>query len=156
MDANWQRWVEVSIIKYFTDNAVAIGIPIFVEGFPRSTDTLKDWFELRMDGIYFSSGSQDEWKAEITVNVLVNSVLDQKDTYRHSKNIGAMTKAFAATIPIYKLGVGPDDDPSDLLACMKLVNDKHGLVVSKFGQVKPETELLRSTIEGNFRTYLNG
>lgn len=153
MDPNWSRWIKASIAQHFEDAISAFSTPLqmYLEGTPRDTDESKDFVEVRLNGPIWCGGSQDEWTCDpITVNVFIQSKEDQEDAYRLDKNIGLISTAFTTTIPILKLGDGPEDDGS-LITCLNLKSSgKDTLRVIQFGQVTPSTQLLRAAVEGDY------
>ena len=48
MDKNWSRWILASVNQHFIDEAQ--GVPVFLEGTIRDTRTIKDFYEVRVDG----------------------------------------------------------------------------------------------------------
>jgi hypothetical protein len=158
MNKNWPRWIFASVAKHFTDAAAAASLPMYVESAPTDEQKRKapDWSELRIDGPSFSGQGKDQWGAMIEVNVVVSSAKNEKNNYRILQNIGVVCEAFAVTIPILKLGDGPDDDQS-FITCLQLLSSNKEIVkVSNFGQITPSLQLLQSTVEGHYHANLEG
>jgi len=154
MNENWSRWIRASIFKHFDDKRK--GVHVFVEGSERTTSGKDQWAEIRFDGPFARENSKDCWELTIEINVLIESILNKDNLYVIEKPIGIMCAAFERNIIVYRYGDGPDDDQS-ILGCLQLlVNDPEGdgIMVSRFGQIEPDTNLEAATIEGHYRMRL--
>ncbi len=150
-DPNWQRWIYASLATYFKTVCDDNDIPIFIEGSPRTTDDLEDWVEIRILGPDWNSGTAIEWVADnIEVSALVMSKLNQTNNYRIHDNIGIIVDAFVAPIPVFKLGTGVGDDQSQITCLQSKTKGRDQIKVAPFGQVDPNTQLLRASVDGFF------
>jgi len=156
VNKNWPRWIYSSVAKHFSDKCIADGLPIYIETSPRDTNKLQDWVEFRLDGPFFTGHTKNEWGIIIEVNLVISSAKNERNNYRVFTNQGLICGYFAQEIPVFKLGVGVDDDQS-LLTCLQLITEgREKLVVSNFGQIDTAKQLLQSTVEGHYRANLIG
>lgn len=118
----------------------------------RRTSDLKDFFELRVDGPYYTELSKGFWRVYIEINVLIQSAQDKIDRFRIYKTAGVVAAAFERIISIFKYGDEVGDDDS-LVGCLKLLGDKEArerIQISHFGQVEPQTGISQSTVEAHY------
>ena len=144
------RWIISSVSQHFEGRRQ--GIFMFIEGQLRDTSDLKDFFELRVDGPYYTELSKGFWRVYIEINVLIQSAQDKEDRFRIYKTAGVVAAAFEQVISIFKYGDEVGDDNS-LVGCMKLLGDKEArerIQISHFGQVGPETGISQSTVEAHY------
>jgi len=154
LDQNLERWIIASVSKHFDDRRQ--GIAMFIEGQLRDTRTLKDFFELRIDGPYLTELSKGYWDVYIEINALVQASQDQADYHRIYKTAGIVRAAFTNTIGIFKFGDGAGDDQSQI-GCLTLLGDKEKrerIQVSHFGQVEPDTGIFQSTVEAHYEAQI--
>lgn len=150
LDKALPRWIVASVSQHFEDRRQ--GIPMFIEGQIRDTKGLKDFFELRIDGPYYTELSKGFWRVYIEINVLIQSAQDKTDRYRIYKTAGVVAAAFEQIISIFKYGDEVGDDDS-LVGCMKLLGDREArerIQISHFGQVESETGIFQSTVEAHY------
>ena len=148
------KWIFASVGKHFEDRKQNLFLNI--EGQHRTTNTQKDWAELRIDGPYLTEISRNLWHFDIEVNTLVLSTIDDRDAYRYLKNVGIMLKAFTRTIDVFRYGTDIEDDGS-YVGCLVLKQEyRDKLVVSHFGLTAPDTKIRQSQIEGHYRMEYNG
>ncbi len=151
---NWPRWIFASVSKHFYDNRD--GIAIYVEGQHRDTKDNKDFFEIRVDGPYFTEYSKGYWRCYTEVNILVQSAMDNVNFHRIHTNVGIVAAAFTNAIPVYKYGSGDDDDDT-LLGCMQLVSDYRGkerIQINHFGIIDKNVNLMQASVEGHYEIFL--
>lgn len=149
------RWIIASVSQHFEDKRE--GIPMYIEGQIRQTSDLKDFFELRVDGPYYTELSKGFWRVYTEINVLIQSAQDKEDRFRIYKTAGVIAAAFEQVISIFKYGDEVGDDDS-LVACLKLLGDKGArerIQISHFGQVAPATGISQSTVEAHYATELH-
>lgn len=154
-DDNWDRWIFASICNHF--DLRRGDYTMYVEGTHRQTSDLKDFFELRVDGPWFTEISKNYWKVYIEVNVLCQSVKDNKDFHRMRKITGHVSKIFERCINIYKYGNSVQDD-SSLLGTMVRVDDHRGkerIQINHFGQIEPRMELEQASVEAHYVMQLS-
>jgi len=154
INADWSRWIFASVSYHFDQRKGSLDM--FIEGQHRDTRTLKDFFELRVDGPYYTELSKNYWQLYIEVNALVQSTKDDHSYHRIWDNCGTVSAMFT-DIPVYKYGNGILDDQS-YLGCLNLLQDTRGrerLQTSHFGQIEPKTPILQATIEGHYEMHLS-
>ena len=157
INPNWDRWIFASVSNHFNTLAIAVPLPLFIEGQHRDTREIKDFFELRLDGPRMTEVSANNWQIRIEINCLVQSAMDETNYHRIRQNTGVVAAMFTG-IGIFKYGDGLDDDQSQI-GCMILLQDKRGrdfLEISHFGQIEPATKLLQSTVEGHYEMCQEG
>jgi len=153
---NWPRWIFATISRHFTDAAQLAGLPLFIEGQHRATRDFKDFFELRLDGPLMREISKDCWLLQIEVNILVQSIMDEKNYHRLHQNVGTLTAAFEKSINVWRYGNNPQDDKS-FVGCLQLLQDSEHrdyLEVNHFGQIDIKTKLIQATVEGHYKMLL--
>lgn len=146
---NWPRWVKASIAKHFDTNKG--DTHLHVEGFERATEGKLDWMELRIDGPYLKEHSKGEWVLNVEINVLLCVMVNAENAYRMEILTGRVTEIFEQNIFVYKYG-----DDSSLLGWLSLQpREREKVVISNFGQIRPDTKQLQSSVEAHFRMQLD-
>lgn len=147
-NTNWPRWIAASVQKHFDANKGSL--TMYIEGMPRNTDSLTDFFELRLDGPYFTEVSKGAWNIYIEVNVLIQSSL-QLDLHKIHKDVGIVSLAFI------DFEVKEYSDGEAILGCMQLLQnmkERERLQVSHFGEIRTGTRLAQATVEGHYAMLL--
>lgn len=149
---HWPRWFFASITKHFKD-ILGPDIDVYIEGTDREPSLRRnlDYVEIRMDGPRVRQTSHNVYRIDVVINVLIHSVMDQKDSHRIYKSEGLVLAAFT-TIPIRKYG-DTVDDTGDLLVCIG-VRDNFDIKVSQFGQIDPTVRRMQSMVEAPYRTEI--
>ena len=145
MNKDWPRWIWASLTTYFTSKLN----PLFIEGFDRNTNAESDFYELRINGPVFHELTKDQWLITIDVNVLVTSTKDQNDAYKVHRLVGVAAEAFIKAIAVMRYG----DDPDEQIGCFALSDD--GIIITNFGQIDVDVNVLQSTIEATYSMELN-
>ena len=162
MDKNWPRWMKAGMLKYFVGVVQEQnGVTCYLEtaehidkngNFITKLDT---WAEARFNGPVTTPITETEFHHAAIVNFLISTKLDQSNFYNHDRTVGLVYEAFINSIPIFKLGDGPDDDQS-LLGCFQLEADnKFAIQVAHFGQLDVDVKLTQSIIEAHYCMWLN-
>ena len=147
------KWIFASVAKHFDDRKQTV--PLFVEGMLRQTNQVTNWAEFRLDGPYFTELSKNYHRVEIEVNVLIESAANTTDAYIYLKNVGIFAKAFTKVIHVFRLGDAPEDDGT-LVGCLYLKQEyREKLVISHFGESKPDQKQRQSQIEGHYEMFLD-
>lgn len=150
---NIPRWLFASIGKHFDDRKQ--NEHLFIEGQDRLTNEETDWLELRMDGPSQREVSKGCFQFDIEVNILLSSVMNEKDYHKIFKLVGVAAAAFTNKIDIFKFGDGVDDDDT-FLECARIRFENRELVqISHFGQIDPDKRLVQATVEGHYRMEVN-
>lgn len=150
---NWPRWIFASVSKHFNDRRG--GLAFYIEGQERNVPAPKDLLELRLDGPYLTEVNKDYWRLYIEVSILIQAIKDDADYHRIHSHSGLVAQAFT-TIPVYKFGVGVDDDQTQL-GCLELVQNlgkRERIQINNFGQIEQSTPLLQTSVEGHYEMYL--
>lgn len=148
LNANWPIWIASSVSEYINNNRGST--PLFVEGQERDTEDLKDFYELRVNGPDSVEVQKDVWNLYFEVNIIVQSIVDGLDLYRHRRLEGAIASKLT-NIPIY------DYDTDELIECAKILQDRKGrdlLEINNFGQIDPEKRIIQSCIEAHYMLRL--
>lgn len=148
-DPNWPRWIWASTSKHFADVFSAEGVPLFVEGDDRDTESFKDFAEFRLDGPRWVEVSRNYFRLDVPINVLLQSKMDDSNTHRIYRTIGTTLSAFIK-INVFRFG---DDDT--FVGCLKL-REGDPVRVNHFGQIDETVRILQATVEGHYRIHLHG
>lgn len=147
------RWILASVSKHFSAQCSAL--PLHIEGNARITNP-KDRLEFRLDGPYITEPSKNYFLIRVEINILVTTIVDEKDGHKYLRNTGIALTGFTDTISVYRYGNGVSDDNS-FLGCLQLLSqDREKVVVSNFGLVEPTNNIYQSTVEGHYQMELNG
>lgn len=155
IDPNWGEWIFRSCAKHFY--TALSGVHVHVEGAPRQTTGLTEWFEFRLDGPYYERYTKGHFKANVEINIAVMQ-LDSKQPYRIHKLCGMVEEAFQNIIPVYRYGTITDNIQSDgsHLGCLiQQPGVKDGVRKSFFGKVRPDSNLMQATVEGHYEILLD-
>ena len=153
MRAQLPRWCFASIADHFATLKTS-NFKMYVEGDHRDTNTVPEWFELRIDGPYFREVSRNYWYVDVEINTLVETTLNENDAYRYLKNIGKVMPAFTDVIKVFRFGNEATDDDS-FVGCLMLKQEfREKIVVSHFGLTSPDTKVRQSQIEAHYRMEL--
>lgn len=148
---NWQRWVIASIAKHF-ETKFGGEIHLYMENEDRQTEGQEHYCELRVDGPSCDQLSPTTYRLDLTIDALVVSIKSSRNGYTHEDKIGLVSSAFTTGIPVFRYGIGVDDDQTEL-GCLQLLPDvgKDKIVVTRFGQTVPYLRLQEATIEAEYR-----
>lgn len=152
MNSNWPRWTFASFAKHFDDNKQTVFL--YVDGTDRATALLKDFAEFRIDGPKIKQVSRRDWELEVTVNILVQSTMDDKDAYKLQRSIGIMAAAFTPSVIGYEYG-----DSGNEFACFQLMSGSGQILgfdvrINHFGIIDTEVRKQQATVEGRYRAEL--
>lgn len=149
MKEHWPRWFFASCSKHFKDRAGSF--PLYIEGTDRPVNEteLKDFAEFRMDGPRVRQLSRSVYRVDVVVNILLQSVMDQRDSHRIYKLEGTFLEAFTPNISIFKYGDG-DDDSQELLTCIG-TRTNFDIRVAQFGIIDVTNRRLQASIECPYR-----
>lgn len=153
MNSNWSRWTKASFAKHF--DALRQTLPLYVDGTDRNTADLVDFAEFRIDGPRIKQVSRKLYTLEVTVNVLVQSTMDDNDAFKIERSIGIMTAAFTPTVLGFRYGNGPDDDQTQY-ACFQILTGDGQILgfdvrINQFGIIDEAVRKQQATIEGRYR-----
>lgn len=140
-------WVALSVAKHF--QTVLTGYKVYLEGQDRDTSKEEEWFEVRIDGPSKTNiqASYEIWFFEINV-LFVTHNAGQKHVGYIDEKLGLLANGFSNHIPIYKFG--PTEDKT-WYNCLRIkIGFRERVVVSKFGNVNPSTNLFQGTVEGHY------
>lgn len=154
LNPNWQRWILSSCAKYFGDQAD--GTKFYVEGDTINFVDDQQWVEFRTDGLSTQELTNNYFRIDLCINLLLNDVIVKTDLYTLQRLVGKFQSMFGSSIPIYKYGSGVDDDGT-LLCCLEIHKPPKDKVQSHyFGKVGPSSQLQQATIEAHYFTHLTG
>jgi hypothetical protein len=148
IDPDWAKWIHASIATHFENAANTAGLAFLLEGDVNraGVNNQEDWVELRIDGPDYYSAGNNRYRANVEVNVLVNTIVaPDKNMYANITNCGVMAEAMT-TIPI--------SDTVNIIACLDPNKDR--IETNNFGQVQDRTDLVQATVEGHFDATLVG
>ena len=141
-NVNWARWVLASFAKHFDDHKGSVYL--YVEGSDRDTAKKKDFAEFRMDGPRLRQLGPNQWQLTVTVNILVQSTMNDHSIYHMRETIGQMLTGYTDSIIGFRYGDGLDDDSSQF-ACFRRANED--IRVNDFGIVDEVVRKQQATIE---------
>lgn len=139
------KWILASVASHF--NAGRGTYPMYLEGQKRDTNSLQDWFELRMNGPDISEMSKNYFRFDILINTEIMSAYNDRDMFRVIKFSGALAKLFTNKITIRKYGDEITDDRSVVVGCLQLNGD---IKIIHYGRVKPEVDMNVSQVEASY------
>ena len=151
VNKSWARWSKASISKHF-DDLLSSSFPLFIENQHRDTDEKTDFFELRVDGPRLLETSKDCWKIRVEVNILCQSVMNDKDYHIIDDMVGLAQSAFTNEITVCRFGTRVGDDDG-FLGCFVLQQDIRTIDFiegNRLGQVDIQTKLLQSMVEAHY------
>lgn len=164
---NWARWIFASIADYLKAVAIENDLPSLVEHLEERTPQFMqatDRCEIRMTGPYTSEISNNYYKVEMAVNVLLTSRYDgkSKNAYTILELAGQFHEAMDQDIPIWNFGNQPgdyvDDDPDSqiLLGCLSPASGKNDAIrVFNFGQIDKIDKLKQTAVDARYVMYLS-
>lgn len=146
---NLDRWMFASISDHFINKMPTLDV--VVEGHDRSQETFtKDLVEFRCDGPVIQEKGRNEYYIKTEVNCLIQSVMRDTSTHVLYTDVGLVLKAFTKGIPVYRYGLGADDDQS-MLGCLELIQEKRErLDVTHLGRVGIDSPIVRANVEGHY------
>lgn len=152
---NWPRWVVASFAKHFSTRMG--GVHLHVEGMPRQTDNKREWFELRVDGPFVNEQTKGRFRLDCEINILMCLVEDTTNAYRQHDLTGIAVAAFELFVPMFQISSSyvPLTDELEPLGWMyQTKGEKERTVVSNFGKVRHDTQIIQSSIERHYRMYI--
>lgn len=154
MDANMPRWIFASISKHFFDRRN--GVDFYIEGQHRDAKINKELIELRIDGPYVTEMSKDVYKYYTEVSVLIQTLKNDKD-YHRIHTLTGMIAAAMTDINVYKFGKGLQDDATQFVGCLQLVQDvpsRERVQINNFGQIETSTPLMQASVEAHYKLII--
>jgi len=152
------RWIMASCRSFFTQRRGAW--PMFFmhltqKDLQKNTgQAILSYFEFRLDGPYIQQLTSNEDRYTIEINVLCISNVDAKYSDEIEKMLGQMAAAFEPVIPLFRFGDQLQDTRAKL-GCLTLMQDKReAVIISRFGQANPATEVIQASIEGHYEFRL--
>jgi hypothetical protein len=82
--------------------------------------------------------------------------MDDSSYHRIETDIGKVLVGFTNRIQVFKYGKETGDDKS-LLGCLVAQHSQRGrerLIISRMGQIDPQTEIVEAIVEGPYRIEL--
>lgn len=157
---NWPRWVQASVADHFKTVCIAKGYPALVEGIDERTTEFYDApnrIEIRMNGPQIQEWNKGYFEFEVDVNILIFSYMGGKNVNAYDGTVmaGVMAEAADQKIPVYKYGIGVDDDQS-LIGCLSLqtTGRDQGINVHHFGEIDKENRLRQFGVDVSLQMTL--
>lgn len=152
MDKNLARWIFQSIASHFVATANGISLPYFVEGIDeRSPATMREsHVELRVTGPDIKEVANGQYDIKCVINFLFTKNMDEvsADAFDLIQWTGVFADVMLEPIPIYKKGVGPEDDEDTLIGCLRVHKGKNEAVRTyHFGQLDKDTRVRMSELD---------
>lgn len=145
IDPNWPRLIQKAINKHFA-SALA-PIRVFVDGEDRETEDLTEWFELRVVGPRFFEQHDRHWRGNVTIDLAMMHV-QTSNVYNASILHGKGQAAFPYQIKVL--------DDADVFVANLINNpeNENDINLTKFGVINKQLRLNQSTLESDYRIYL--
>mgnify|MGYP000498260604 CR=1 FL=1 len=156
INQKWSRWVKASCAKHFKD--LRQGENFHVEGEDRQSDGWSAWLEFRIDGPKIRPQPGNMFRLDVEINIACVQV-ENNNAYSMEDLVGVVVTSFTNQIGLYKFGPSGDvENDRSHFGCLTLdtMRDKDGIIVSNFGKIRPDTEMLQTTVEGHYFTELEG
>jgi len=148
MNKNWNRWIYTSISKHFnTTIAVPNSLYLYIAG--RSDDTGKkaEFIELRISPIQTTEISKNNYKINVSIDVLYSVQLVPEDGYR-AQTVAGLIETAITDICVYKYGNGTGDDDS-LLGGLQL--QRQPVESNCFGQISSDARLVQGVVSASLQ-----
>ena len=143
------RWISASLFQHF--NSKKRNYSMLFEGID-PTKPSEDSFEFRITGPHFVFVSRKLTYVDIDINILIRAMKDHQSVFKNEEMIGIMAEACVSSIPVYKYGDGPDDDPNTLVFCL----ERQAVIeVTRFGLIQATNNMNYSTIECRYRAAVS-
>lgn len=148
---HWPRWTTASIARHFFVTKES-DVEFYLEGTLRMDveSIATDLMELRIDGPHMRQTSAGVWVLEVSIGILMVTVMSDNDMYKHLVNVGNIADDMLNTIEVYKYGSGGDDDGS-LAWCITREGE---ILIRHFGQPDDAKLLQQSSVEGTYLVTL--
>ena len=150
----YSLWILKSINLHF---AGLLNRHVYYEGANRDTESLSEWFEVRIDGPSIKQLTRGQFRANVEVNILCIAVNGPNRMYLLRQMLAEAAEAMKTDILIKRYGdinEDPDNDRS-LIGCLELLKTpKDDIDIAYFGRVQPQTEMQQGSAEARYRIYL--
>lgn len=143
INKNWNRWIFASLSKHFNNVINTVNnLRFVVEGATEKSDM--DHVDFRMTGPTWNQATSKEYVGDLTVNLLIRCIKDDRDFHKVFRMVGITESAFIPCIPVKKYGDGIDDNPAVMIGQLIL---KNNIQTTHFGQLAEDVPVLESTVE---------
>jgi len=150
MNENLARWIDISVAKHFEPTATGLSLPYYVEGVDERDDEVwEDHVEQRITGPQYREIGNNRYEVTLGINFLFTALMDMAgaDSYRLDRWAGKFAEEMIGPVPVYKYGVGVDDDQS-FIGCFQLNNTKaRGVNIYPFGQLDKDHRVRQSEVD---------
>lgn len=145
-------WCNASIADHFSTK---LGEKhLHVEGFVRETDSLTEWFELRITGPQGTIITYNQSKMLFTVDLGI-VIVNGENGYALQSLIGLGLAAFTNNIPVYRYG--PEDDPANDGSYVGELKLTPGTVETTNFDVSPfHPNMRQANLDGTYRLFVDG
>jgi hypothetical protein len=159
LDPNMVRWIVASCRVFFAARRGSYSL--FFENI--GPKDLKDihgqsiplYGQFRIDGPYIHTPTKNEIWYDVEINILCQSVIDNRDSDLIEQMIGTFAAAYEYAIPVMKYGDNEGDDSTVQIGCLiQLLEKGEQIRVNRFGQANPDTKLAQASIDGSYRMRL--
>jgi len=152
VDPDWGRWCYASICQHFEANRGSLHM--FLEGEHRQTQDHQQFFELRVDGPFYTQFQKGWWRLIVEVNAIVTVAKSDKDFHAIRRVTDAVASIFTNDIEVYKYGSGPLDD-NTFIECLHAMDGfRRKLQISHFGQLQSSDDILMASIERHYKMVI--
>jgi hypothetical protein len=140
MDENLPRWIWLSITSHF--NNYKQDITYEVNGYDR-LEQAKDSFQIRINGPIYNKLTVNSFEVDVDINILITTIKEDTDEVKLQRMQGIISQGFTDEIKILKYGNG-----KTLYGCLILQTP---IIITNFGAVEETSNVLQSTIEGQYK-----
>lgn len=144
------RWIFASVSKHFADN---LALPLYIEGQFKTVQEEKHFAELRIIGPDYRFLSSNCWVVEIEIDILLQSVMNDKEYHTIWQNMGLAKTALQPCIPVLRYGCEDNDDLTFYGNLIRYAPRRAGEEIrsNMAGQVEPDINLQQATVSASYR-----
>jgi len=156
-DANWPRWILASVADHFKTTVDALPLPLLVEGIDdREAEKMRaaSHVELRLHGPETKEISNGYFRLFVEINLLLTEFMGGNNAYDFIQHCGQIQTSASGVIPVYRYGLGADDDES-LVGCLEPDPTRsEAITVFHFGEIDRVRHIRQSAVDGRYRMFL--
>jgi len=157
---HWPRWIQTSMGNHFKVVAENNSYPTIIEGIDERLTTFMEAdnrVEIRITGPFAQELSKDYWYFSVMANILIHSHMGGSlpNAYLATEMAGKLAEAAADAIPVYKYGIGVDDDQSLIGCLLPKHGKKGGIKVFHFGEIDRENRLRQVFVDAEYKMELD-
>jgi hypothetical protein len=149
-NTNWQRWC-IASIRTALYTALHTDWYLYFENSGQKDDSKRVSIEVRIDGPFANQKAANEWRLRFEINLLVQVSNELPDKDMIHRACGACSSALVETLIVSRLGNNPSVDTEAVLGCLQR---KTGILVTYYGIVAPNMEVVQATVSADYEIQL--